>query len=171
SNCKTLQKRKEKENETVHQREARLARDRENKRKKKHDESNVATSSTTANISVVNANITNVVVESNNVPATNFESTSATTINEDECKRLKKFRSKMNKLKHVHCPTCNEYFLSIVLVNGKCHRCHTEKTELKKLSQLQTDEDSSNEDSNDGIYNVRIPPLITLLSMYRPKIL
>ncbi|CAG8658559.1 13107_t:CDS:2, partial [Gigaspora rosea] len=222
SNRKTLQKRKERENETVHQREARLVRDRENKCKKKavesteerearlirdcerkrkkptmsrSDESNVATSSATANISVVNANVTNVAainVESNNVPATNFESTSAaTTINEDKHKRLKKFHSKMNKLKHVHCLTCNEYFLSIVLVNGKCRRCHTEKTEPKKFSignnmdpgevpeelkdlieieemlisqvftvmlpQLQTDEDSSNKDSNDGISSTFVP--------------
>lgn len=47
---------------------------------------------------------------------------------------LKKFRSKVDKLKHTLCPTCNESFPSITLVKGECRRCHAEKASPKKFS-------------------------------------
>jgi hypothetical protein len=47
---------------------------------------------------------------------------------------LKKFRNKVNKFKHSLCKTCNESFLSIVIIEGECQRCHKEK-KPKKFSK------------------------------------
>lgn len=48
---------------------------------------------------------------------------------------IKKFRSKIDKIKHTLCPTCNECFPSIVLVQGECRRCNAEKNRPKKFSE------------------------------------
>ena len=47
---------------------------------------------------------------------------------------LKKFCEKVDKFKHVLCPTCNESFPSIKLRKGECQRCHAEKASPKKFS-------------------------------------
>jgi hypothetical protein len=53
---------------------------------------------------------------------------------ESERKLLKKFRDKVDKFKHAHCPTCNEKFPSIIIVKGECRRCYSENATTKKFS-------------------------------------
>ncbi|CAG8456679.1 16504_t:CDS:2 [Cetraspora pellucida] len=48
---------------------------------------------------------------------------------------LRKFQTKMDKVKYMLCPICNESFLSIVLVMEECRRCYSEKTLPKKFSK------------------------------------
>ncbi|CAG8821419.1 19353_t:CDS:1 [Gigaspora margarita] len=55
-------------------------------------------------------------------------------ISEFDHKLLRKFRAKMNKLKHNFCPVYNERFPSINIVKGECRRCYNDKSELKKFS-------------------------------------
>ena len=58
-----------------------------------------------------------------------------------ERKLLKKFRNKVDKFKHTLCPTCNESFLSIVLVEGECQRCYSEKSSKNSSSENNIDLD------------------------------
>ncbi|CAG8508044.1 5690_t:CDS:2 [Scutellospora calospora] len=55
-------------------------------------------------------------------------------LSEFDQKLLQRFCLKMDKLKHVLCLTCNECFLSIILVKGVCRCCYTKKSLLKKFS-------------------------------------
>ncbi|CAG8662210.1 32286_t:CDS:2, partial [Gigaspora margarita] len=41
---------------------------------------------------------------------------------------------KINKFVHKLCPTCNEHFPSIKLVQGECHHCYNDKNIPKKFS-------------------------------------
>src|SRR5205823_3945713 len=58
----------------------------------------------------------------------------ATELSKEDQKLLKKFRSKMNKLQHVLCPVCNESCPSIVLVEGKCRQCYSERIMSNRFS-------------------------------------
>ncbi|KAF0357830.1 ATP-dependent DNA helicase pif1-like [Gigaspora margarita] len=48
---------------------------------------------------------------------------SAAVLSEFDRDLLRKFRTKMDKIKYVFCPVCNENFPSKTLVKGECRRC------------------------------------------------
>ncbi|CAG8815554.1 7212_t:CDS:1, partial [Gigaspora rosea] len=53
--------------------------------------------------------------------------------NKADQKLLQQFRYKMDKLEHTLCSTCNECFLSIILVKKECRCCFTKKNLSKKF--------------------------------------
>ncbi|CAG8575825.1 27276_t:CDS:2 [Gigaspora margarita] len=63
---------------------------------------------------------------------------------------LRKFHSKMDKIKYAFCPVYNENFPLITLVMGECRQCYNEKTLPKKiLSANNMDPDEVPEELQD----------------------
>ena len=56
-----------------------------------------------------------------------YEGSSNIELTEKDKELLEKFWKKMDNLKNVLCPICNERCPSIVLVQGKYRRCYMEK--------------------------------------------
>jgi len=67
------------------------------------------------------------------------EESPASVLSKSEKGLLRKFRDKVDKLKHSLCPVCNESFPSIVLVKGECRRCYSEKSPKKFSSENDMD--------------------------------
>ncbi|CAG8759849.1 25137_t:CDS:1, partial [Gigaspora margarita] len=65
---------------------------------------------------------------------TNVEAIISADLTELDRDLIKKFCSKIDKIKYMLCSICNECFLSIMLVKGECHHCYTEKNLPKKFS-------------------------------------
>ncbi|CAG8604102.1 5767_t:CDS:2 [Racocetra fulgida] len=147
-------KRQKRALETTEEREARLARDHERKQKKRALETNEQHEERLKCQRIYheknnqNSRVTETHLNQNNDPqegcsqnqnsmntaATNNDEISASVLTESDQDQLKKFRNKMDKLKHNLCTVCKEYFPSIVLVKGKCRQCYNEKTMPKKFS-------------------------------------
>ncbi|CAB4431675.1 unnamed protein product [Rhizophagus irregularis] len=102
-----LRKRKRGAIETADERESQLSKDRERKRKKVEEET-----------------------EEQRVKWLEYQP----ELSSVDRKLLKNFCKKMDKLRHVLCPVCNKSCPSIVLVNGKCRRCYSEKIMPNKFS-------------------------------------
>ncbi len=133
----TIRKRKSRENETIEQREIRLAKDRVNKRIKKSSETlevrearlsrererkrNKRTSRVLENIDEhLNRQDENNIINQQ--------------LPESDRKLLQTFREAIKKLSHKFCPVCNERFPSIEITKGKCRRCYYDKNEIKRFS-------------------------------------
>ncbi|CAG8802972.1 2782_t:CDS:2, partial [Cetraspora pellucida] len=100
----------------------------------------------------------------------NAQMNSATALCEVDHNLLRKFRAKMDRLKHAHCSMCNESFPSIVLVKGQCHRCYSEKILPKKFSQENNmDPGEVPEELKDPteIEEMLISQVFTVMSVYR----
>jgi hypothetical protein len=134
-----LRKRKSRENETSNQREIRLAGDRKSKQNKTAEETieqrqtrlrrerermrKKRSKPTLGNINDINRQNEN---QDRNIVEQQLP--------ESDRELLQKFREKLNKIAHEHCPTCNERFPSIKLVKGECRRCYFDKNPVKKFS-------------------------------------
>ncbi|PKY12906.1 hypothetical protein RhiirB3_322927, partial [Rhizophagus irregularis] len=76
----------------------------------------------------------------------------------------------MDKLRHILCPVCNESCPSIVLVNGKCRRCYSEKIMPNKFSaENNMDPGEVPEELRDltEIEEMLIARAFTVMSVYR----
>jgi len=107
-----LNKKRKRELETDEQREIRLAKDRESKRRKR-----------SILMPIDEHQNRQEEIESNIQQLTEYRIL------------LQDFRSEMNKLGHKSCPVCNERFLSIDIVKGMCRRYYKDnKNNIKKFS-------------------------------------
>ncbi len=93
----------------------------------------------------------------------------AAELNKVDRNLLKKFRNKMDNIKHVICPVCNESCPSIVLVNGKCRWCHSKKMSNRFSEENNMDPGEVPEELQDltEIEEMLIAKAFTVMSVYR----
>lgn len=99
-----------------------------------------------------------------------YEGSSNIELTEKDKELLEKFRKKMDNLKNVLCPICNERCPSIVLVQGKCRRCYMEKDLPNKFSSGNNmDPGEVPEELQDltEIEEMLISKVFTVISVYR----
>ncbi|GES80914.1 uncharacterized protein LOC105316640 [Rhizophagus clarus] len=146
--------RRKKENEDAEEREARVARDKERKRVKlavETDEQHEKRLSSYRKRKAYLKNIQNITDQDLNSqllpPQQNSQDSGVDGAetraqgldSESERKLLKKFRGKVDKFKHAHCPTCNESFPSITIVKGECRRYYSENATTKRKNNMDPD--------------------------------
>jgi hypothetical protein len=88
---------------------------------------------------------------------------------ESDVKLLRNFRSKIDKLANNHCPVCNERFPSVEIIQGVCHRCYTEKNDIKKFSFRNNMDPGDVLDELRGLTQVEemlIAQIFPIVSMY-----
>ncbi len=145
-----LRKRKEREMETVEERETRLSKDRGKKQKMIETETEEQREKRLR------------------YQREKIKQRRATS--KMDRKLLEKFRNKMDKIQHVVCPVCNECCLSTVIVMGKCRRCHSEKIMPNKFSAENNMDPGNVPNELEGMTEIEemlIAKVFTVMSVYR----
>ncbi|CAG8807182.1 13042_t:CDS:1, partial [Dentiscutata erythropus] len=104
------------------------------------------------------------------INTTNIEAVFSAELTEIDRDLLKKFRTKMNNLKHTLCPVCNKCFPSIVLVKGECRCCYNEKSTPKKFSAENNMDPSDMPKELKGLTEIEemlIAQVFPVMSVYR----
>lgn len=136
----TLQKRKNRENETSDQRETRRICDKENKRMKRAAETAEQREKRLSKIRErkqlkkrTNA-LRSINERFNRQDETQTQIIDECRLSDSDLKLLWDFRTSINKITNKLCSICNECFPSIELIRSMCHRCYYDKNTLKKFS-------------------------------------
>ncbi|GBC15565.1 ATP-dependent DNA helicase PIF1 [Rhizophagus irregularis DAOM 181602=DAOM 197198] len=137
----TLRKRKNRSDETVEQRENRLAQDKENKRVKRATETaeqrEIRLQKRRERYHMKRKErlaLSNIEEQLNRQDEPTQDDSDESRLSEADRKLLHEFRTKINSFVNNCCPVCNERFPSIEIISGQCRRCYYDKNTVKKFS-------------------------------------